>query len=335
MNATATMTVTAALPTSMRAVAFTAKERAELVDWACDASPLRDDEIAGRTLVSLVSPGTELNGYIAERSQPGLSGYAAVFEVDAVGAGVRDVRPGDRCFTMGNHVSRQRCTRATAVPLPHGLDARVAVFCRLMGVGWSTLTTTAARPPERVLVTGLGPVGNLAAQVFAAAGYEVTAIDPVPARRSLATAMGLSDVRATLAGQADLVDRARLAVECSGHEQAVLDAVGAVRRGGEVALVGVPWKPRCDLAAFPLLHAIFHRYVRVRSGWEWEVPQQPSDFAVGSIWGNLAGAVRWLAEGRVRVDGLASPARPHEGQEVWQQLLRQEGAPTRLFVWAD
>ena len=52
-----------------------------------------------------------------------------------------------------------------------------------MGVSMSTLNTTTARPPSRVLVTGLGPVGNLAAQIFAACGYEVTAVDPAPARR--------------------------------------------------------------------------------------------------------------------------------------------------------
>ena len=38
--------------------------------------------------------------------------------------------------------------------------------------------------------------------------------------------------------------------------------------GGEVVLIGVPWVKRTDLSAFDLLHAVFHRYVYLRSGWE-------------------------------------------------------------------
>jgi threonine dehydrogenase-like Zn-dependent dehydrogenase len=322
------MTTATAAP--MRAIAFAAKELAELVDWPLDAAPLRADEVAGRTLATLASPGTELNGYLAERSQPALSGYASVFEIDEVGADVRDLRPGDVVFAMGPHASRQRVHRSMAVPVPRGLEPTVAVFCRLMGVGWSTLTTTIARPPDRVLVTGLGPVGNLAAQVFAAAGYEVTAVDPVATRRDLAARHGLRDLRATAE---KLGDEVALAVECSGHERAVLDAINAVRKRGEVALVGVPWRQRCDLSAHALLHAVFHRYVVVRSGWEWEVPTLPREFACGSIVANWAAGLRWLADGRVRVDGLAARVRPQDAQRVWQDLLHKRGTPTVVFDW--
>jgi threonine dehydrogenase-like Zn-dependent dehydrogenase len=324
------MSATTAAPV-MRAIAFTGSGRAELVDWPWDPAPARADELVGRTLVTLASPGTELNGYLAERAEPALSGYAAIIEVEQVGSDVRDVRPGERVFCMASHASRARCSRAAAVPVPAGLDPAIAVFCRLMGVGWSTLSTAAARPPERVLVTGLGPVGNLAAQVFAAAGYEVTAVDPVHARRELAIQHGLWDVRA--AAEPDLADRLALAVECSGHERAVLDCCRVVRRGGEVALVGVPWRKRTDLAAFDLLHAVFHRYVHLRSGWEWEVPFAPADFRNGSIIGNWAGALRWLADGRVQVGGLASMVPPEDAQRAWQEMLAQDGAPTRVFDW--
>jgi threonine dehydrogenase-like Zn-dependent dehydrogenase len=322
--------MTTATAASMRAIAFTAREAAELVDWPLDPAPLRADEVAGRTLATLASPGTELNGYLAERAQPALSGYAAVFEIDEVGAEVRDLRPGDIVFAMGPHASRQRVARAMVVPVPPGLAPAVAVFCRLMGVGWSTLTTTAARPPDRVLVTGLGPVGNLAAQVFAAAGYEVTAVDPVPARCELAARHGLRDLRASAER---LGEEVALAVECSGHERAVLDAINAVRKRGEVTLVGVPWKQRSDLSAHALLHAVFHRYVVLRSGWEWEVPLHPRDFACGSIVANWAAGLRWLADRRVRVEGLASTVSPKEAQRVWQDLVHQRGTPTVVFDW--
>ena len=113
----------------------------------------------------------------------------------------------------------------------------------------------------------------------------------------------------------------------------MLDCVNAVRKRGEVALVGVPWKKRSDVSAHAVLHAIFHRYVVVRSGWEWEVPMHACDFTEGSIFGNLTGAMAWLAEGRVRVDGLARVHSPSDAQRVWQDLYHQRGTPTAIFDW--
>ncbi len=46
-----------------KVVLFTAPERAELVDEPADARPPRQTEVVGRTLVSLVSAGTELAVY--------------------------------------------------------------------------------------------------------------------------------------------------------------------------------------------------------------------------------------------------------------------------------
>lgn len=325
------------MATSMNAIAFVAKERAELVDWALTPTPLGEQDVTGRTLATLASPGTELNGYIAERTEPGLSGYAAVCEIDEVGSAVVDLKPGDRVFCMGAHASRQRCHQSEAIRIPAGMDPAVAVFARLMGVSWSTLVTTTARPPDRVLVTGLGPVGNLAAQIFSAAGYTVTAVDPVANRRALAQSLGLEDVRESVPTDVAVLGGAiQLAVECSGHERAVIDCCQVAAKRGEVVLVGVPWRKRCDASAFEVLHAVFHRYVVLRSGWEWEVPRQARDFTVGSIQADLAGALRWLREGRVKVDGLAVRARPAEAQQVWQDLLHQRGTcPTAVFDWHE
>ena len=164
----------------------------------------------------------------------------------------------------------------------------------------------------------------------------MTAIDPVAGRRALAQSLGLADVRDTVpADQAALGGAIQLAVECSGHERAVIDCCKVAAKRGEVVLVGVPWKKRCDASAFEVLHAVFHRYVVLRSGWEWEVPRHARDFIVGSIHGDLAGALRWLKQGRVKVEGLASRVKPAQAQEVWQDLLNQRGAPTAVFDWAE
>lgn len=311
-----------------KAVAFTARETAALIDVDDDATPLKPDEITGRTLASLVSPGTEINhGYVGD-AFPYRPGYAAVIEVDAVGGGVDSIAVGDVVFVMGKHAARQRLDAIAAVPVPAGLEPKVAVFARLIGVSATTLTTTAARPPAPVAVTGLGPVGHLAAQLFRTAGYDVTGCDVEPARRELLAAKGIN-VRETLEENAGY----HLVVECSGHEAATLGACNAARKGGEVVLVGVPWQKRADLQAHDILRAVFHRYVHLRSGWEWELPVKPRDFAPASILENFAGILRYLADGRINVDGLATLASPTDAQTVYQDLLHRRGPLTAVFDW--
>ncbi len=321
---------------AQQAVRFTSPEQAELASEPLASEELSPTQVAGRSLVSLVSAGTELSCYRGlVGTFPMGSGYADVFEVEAVGAGVRDLKPGDRVFCMGGHRLYQRMERAEVVPLPEGLAPECAAFARLMGVTQATLVTTKARPPAPVLVTGLGLVGNLGAQVFAACGYEVTACDPDAGRRKLAAEVAIERVvervpMEELEGKVDLV------VECAGHEAAVLDGCRVVRRGGEVVLTGVPWERHTDLTAHELLSAVFHRYVVLRSGWEWEVPRQATDFRPGSLFANYAAGLRWLAEGKVRTDGLAEPRSPRDVQAVYQDLLNKRcGALTFMFDWRE
>ncbi|MCL5995908.1 MAG: zinc-binding alcohol dehydrogenase [Chloroflexi bacterium] len=320
------------------AITFTSVEQAELVTREPDPKPLGPHEVMGRAVKSLVSPGTELAGYQGQwqwAKYPMTPGYATVFAVEAVGSEVTDLHAGDLVFCMGGHQSCQRVPRDYAVPLPQGLAPDVAPFARLMCVTMSTLTTTTARPPAKVIVTGLGIVGHLAAQLFSACGYEVIAVDPLEARRAAIARKGVSQVLPAIPlDDPSVVGKVALVVECSGHEQAALDACKVVQKRGEVVIVAAMWKQRTSLSAFDLLNTVFNRYVVVRSGWEWELPLLPADFRLNSLYGNIAGAMQWLADGRVNVDGLAELASPRDAQQVYQQLLHQPGkALSALFDW--
>jgi threonine dehydrogenase-like Zn-dependent dehydrogenase len=316
-----------------QSIAVTAHKQAELIDLDTPAQPLAPDHIRGRTLVSLTSPGTELNyAFLSKDRFPLHPGYACVFEVEEVGEQVSLLKPGDRVMGMGGHRSQQEMPAARAQPVPAGLAPEKAVFARLMGVSMSTLNTTSVTPPAHVLVTGLGPVGNLAAQLFARCGYAVTAVDPSPARRETATVCGLKDVRAT-AGE-DLQDKIGLHAECSGHEQAALDGCKLVRKLGEVVLIGVPWARKTERYAFELLEAVFHRYVVLRSGWEWQVPVEEEKFGHHCIGANYAAALDWLASGSIEVSPLATLYSPKDCQRVYLGLLEQTLAtPAALFDW--
>lgn len=318
----------------IQTVTFTARETAELLTESRDVN-LGPTEVAGRTDATLVSPGTELNGVYLADTFPRTPGYAAVFTVEAVGAEVEDIFPGDRRYCTGNHTSYQIKDASVTLPVPNDLDPAVAVYARLMAVTMTTLVTTVARPPDAVIVTGLGPVGNLGAQNFNATGYTVIGCDPDAERRELATRLGIQEVVVTPSEASKAGDIA-LQLDCSGYESAVVEGAKVVRKGGEVVCVGTPWARRTELYAHDLLDTVFHNYIHLRSGWEWELPRRPEMLRHRTTFGNQGVALDWLSAGRVRVDGLGARVAPSDAQDVYQSLLHKSNErPTAIFDWGE
>ena len=316
-----------------QAISITAREHAELVPLAPLAT-LGPKEVRGNTIVTLVSPGTELSCNYLGTQFPSRVGYAAVFRATEVGAAVVGVQPGDLLFGMGNHQSVQQVDATSAVPVPQGLVPHEAVIARLMAVTMTTLMTTTARPGDLVLVTGAGPVGYLGAHLFKQAGYTVHVVEPNASRREAVQRSGIAVTYPAIpVDDPQIKGRVALVVECSGHEQSVLGALRIVRKRGEVVLVGVPWKRGTDLSAHEILHAVFHNYAVLRSGWDWELPFHPSDFRPHSNTGCFGQALQWLHERRIPLEGLIERHSPRDAQNVYQALLH--GAATGLFQVFD
>jgi (R,R)-butanediol dehydrogenase/meso-butanediol dehydrogenase/diacetyl reductase len=102
-------------------------------------------------------------------------------------------------------------------------------------------------PGERVLVTGAGPIGALAALCAHAAGASTVYIsEPNPARRARAEALGVAtvldpasvDVPELLHEQTDGLG-VDVAIECSGHTNGFNAAVQSLRRRGTLAQTGL------------------------------------------------------------------------------------------------
>ena len=324
---------------TLRQVTVTAPKTVQLL-----AHPLADaepgpGEIAGPTLATVVSAGTELAAFYCAQGDrfPGHPGYAAVFEVERTGEGVDDFQPGDRAFAMGRHQSFQRCAAMEALPVPDGLCPPAAACARLAGISLTTFVTTTARPPEIALVTGLGPVGNFAAQAFRVGAYRVIGVDPDARRRDMASACGVTDVRERVPTDDPAVaGNVGVVAECSGHEQAVLDGLSVVRKRGEVVLIGVPWQRRTDRWAHDVLDKVFHDYAVLRSGWEWELPRHEEDFRPASIFNNFRMALDWIADGRMLVEDLIEINRPAEAPAVYRAL--HAGTADKLvqaFDWSQ
>jgi threonine dehydrogenase-like Zn-dependent dehydrogenase len=316
-----------------REIVFTGKQQFELLDY--DEAPLGANEVRGPTLVTLVSPGTEL-AWAGGDNFPIRPGYAAVFEAQEIGAGVSGIKHGDRLLCMGAHRSTQQFDARYTLKLPDGLACEEAVVARLMGVSLTTLMTTSARPGDRVIVCGAGPVGYLAAHQCCIAGYDVTLVEPDARRREQASLSGIGDVLPAIpVDDAAYRGKVALVIDCSGHEQAVHDGCKVVRKRGEVVLVGVPWKAHTSLLAHEILHEVFFNHVVLRSGWEWEVPILSRGFvweelyegynnAPHSTFSGLATALRWLSQDRIPMEGMLRLVDPENPSGVYAQLASKE-----------
>jgi threonine dehydrogenase-like Zn-dependent dehydrogenase len=321
-----------------REIVFTGAREAALRPTDRPREALAADEVEGHTLVTLLSVGTEVAMYngLFEHPFPLEPGYAAVFTVERVGDAVRSVGPGDLAFTMGPHRSFQRVPEPEVLTVPDGLAPETAVFCRMLGVPWTALTTTQARPPERVWVLGLGLVGHLAAKLFAAAGHSVLAYDPRAERRQLLAGQHGIELTSDLAEAGD-AERGSVAlvVECSGSAESVLDGCRAVRPNGEVVLVGGPWQERSGVDAAALHRAVYRNYATLRSGWEWQLPTLPTADGRASMLGNMSAALEWLTAGRIAISQdvyrVREPAA--EVYDLWSRS-RMPGLTT-LFDWSD
>lgn len=323
-------------------IRFDGRAHAALDTGAWCLGPIQDDEVAGPTLVSLVSTGTELGWYTsAAKSKKhigGYPGYTAIMQVETVGPAVAAVKPGDMAFVHGSHQSYQQRPEDSVVPLPPGLAPEAALFSRMMSVTMATLSTTAARPPAKVLITGLGPVGLLGALVFQHCGYEVHAVEPDAARRALAERKGVARVLDGIPLNDDrLYEGMSLAVECSGREEVILQSCEMMHRGGEVVMVGYPWKSDEAVRFHDVIKAMFYRLVTLRSGWEDILPKSESRWHRGPTNnGNIAGAMEWLARGLVELEDLYDVYHPDDCQQAYDDLLHKRTEKlTAIFDWRD
>ncbi|MEJ5944025.1 zinc-binding dehydrogenase [Pseudokineococcus basanitobsidens] len=119
---------------------------------------------------------------------------------------------------------------------------------------------------DRVLVTGLGPVGLAVGMLAKALGSPlVVGTDPSPDRRALALRLGAVD--AAVAGSdtelSDLLDDgAEVAVDCSGNGRGQLTALRHTRRWGRAALVGEGGQLTVDVS-----EVLIHRQLTVHGSW--------------------------------------------------------------------
>ena len=209
---------------------------------------------------------------------PQILGHEFAGDVLAVGPGVTRVAEGDRvaimplaycgacaycrrglqhlCATMAcvglSHAWGGMGELATVaeyqvVRLPDGVTYRQGALIEPTAVAAYGVERAGVGPGDRVLVTGAGPIGALAALCARAAGASTVYVsEPNPARRARAEALAIASVVDPTS--VDVPDLLRdeteglgvdVAIECSGHPNGFASAIKSLRRRGTLAQTGL------------------------------------------------------------------------------------------------
>ncbi len=235
------------------------KKRQALIFDAPYRVSVREEEIpapaAGqalvRTTLSAISAGTEMLFYrgqfpsemavdasidaLEEQSDyPMKYGYCAVGVVEELGADVDKIWLGKRVFSFQPHQSHFVADLSSFFEIPENIPADDAVFLPNMETAVNLVMDASPFIGERVLVFGQGIVGLLTSSLLRQFPLErLVVVDPVPARRAAALALGVDAAYAPAELPESDFD---LALELSGVPAALNTAVERVGFSGRVVV---------------------------------------------------------------------------------------------------
>jgi len=286
-------------------------------------------------------------------SYPVVQGHEFSGIIEAVGAGVSNVKPGDKVTALPQVVCGQcpPCVRGdehicdvlkvqgfqapgcaqqlwvTAadkiVKLPDSFSFEQGALVEPISVAVHALTRAGKLAGRRVVVLGAGPIGNLVAQAARASGAgDILITDLSEHRLEIARRCGLPNT--SNPSKEDLKTASRrvfgdkgfdLAFECVGVEPTLAAATENLAKGGTLVVVGVfGEKPRMDLGL------VQDRELKVFGTLMYQRPDYEQ-------------AVAWIASGDIVTEPLMSEHFPMERYlEAYQYLEEKRDQTMKIFI---
>lgn len=238
--------------------------------------------------------GTDLSGYLGKMpffSYPRVPGHELGVEVLAVGEGVTNVRPGDRC-SVEPYINCQQCYacqrgytnacqhhKTLGVMCDGGLAERIilparklhpapalayeqAALVETLAIGCHAVDRAQPRPGEHVLVIGAGPIGLSVVEFARLSGARTIVTDLHASRLAFVREkMGLLDTFVSRGDDGDFealsgLSSGRMAdvvVDATGHARSMARAMEFGAHGARVVFVGIT-QQNLEFPHAPVLH---------------------------------------------------------------------------------
>jgi len=275
----------------MRAIQLEKPEQFRIIDLPEPAAPGPGEAVVKVFRVGIC--GTDLSGYLGKMpffSYPRIPGHELGVEVVAVGAGVINVKPGDKaavepyincqtCYsctrghtnccenhqTLGVHVDgglRPLFTiPARKLHVSKALSYEQLALVETLGIGLHAINRAQPKADETVLVIGAGPIGLSVVEFAKLAGSRVIVMDMNEARlRFVREKMGVTETITAKGLDDDLKAFTELTagklgnvvVDATGSSRSMATAYNYVGFAGRLVWVGITQDP--ITVTQPLMH---------------------------------------------------------------------------------
>lgn len=200
-----------------------------------------------RVLQKIAAEGllTTLQQVRAKLDEPMPLGYSTAGVVLEAGRGVSELKPGDRVATAGPHAGVVSIGRNLCARIPEGVTFEQAAYTAVAAIGLEGVRLARVTLGERVLVIGLGLIGQICVALLKAQGCRVFGVDVDPSKLALAREFGADEVGAGAPQEAIKrfgggvgVDAVVITAATPSNEPIEL-AAEVTRPRGRIVLVGV------------------------------------------------------------------------------------------------
>lgn len=236
--------------------------------------------------------GTDISGYLGKMpffSYPRIPGHELGVTVVAVGEGVRNVRPGDRCAvepyincqvcpacrkgltntcekhqTLGVHIDgglrREFLVPARKLHVSEKLEMEQLALVETLAIGRHAVNRSSLRADETCLIIGAGPIGLATLEFVKLSGARIILLDMNEQRLEFCRRVMGVEHTVLLNDRVeqelrDLTDghNPDVVIDATGNAQSMSNAFGYVGHGGRLVFVGI------TTGEVTFKHPTFHR----------------------------------------------------------------------------
>jgi predicted dehydrogenase len=273
----------------------------------------------------------------AKLDEPMPLGYSTAGIVLECGRSVSELKPGDRVSTAGPHAEVVSIGKNLCARIPDGVTFEQAAYTAVATIGLEGVRLAKVALGERVVVIGLGLIGQIACALLKAHGCRVFGVDIDAAKLELAKHFGADEVgsgspaaavRSFSGGHG--VDAVVITAATSSNEP-IEFAAEICRPKGRIVLVGVVG---LNLPRPPFFQKELEFTVSASLGpgrWDPTYEEKGIDYPIGHVrWTaqrNMETVLDLIAAGKLPVDKLTTHRFPVERAAEAYELITARSEP--------
>lgn len=273
----------------------------------------------------------------AKLAEPMPLGYSSSGVVLACGKGVQEYKPGDRVAVVGPHAGVIAAGRNLCARVPDNVSFEQAAYASVGAIALEGVRLAKVTLGERVMVIGLGLIGQMAVCLLKAQGCKVFGVDLDPKKLELAKSLGADAV-----GLGSPREAVRVFANNRGVDAVVITAAtpsnepiefaaDACRVRGRIVLVGVVG---LNLPRPPFFQKELEFTVSASLGpgrWDTAYEEKGIDYPFGHVrWTmqrNMEAVLDTISEGKLPVERLTTHRLPIDRAAAAYDLITEAKEP--------